>query len=502
MGQIVNTLISRFDGGLVEDKRSGWIGSIKNGFTTNKFSLTKHFDVFTYPKKLVPYHKTLNTGEDKTYKIVKFAQDTSTYYGQLYGFGVVSGTNRIKVFKWDGDSWEVCANGEGGAGFPTRNTDVFFHYKGYIYMFGNGDELSRFDTTEVAAFADTYQSITYSTVAQPVHHPADDCAYFFANNKVYRLDGTTWDGLVLTLPDNLKIVSACPYGNYLAIGCVVLSANYRESIVYLWDRDSSLVTLTERIHFGKGELKHLANLNNKLIGVISFYPDNLSGYGYGLGKGKIIVKQASGNFAVTLNELTLDETLTSDLMTATNVVKENKLYFPAGPKLKGDTRLGIWAVDDNGRIALDFIEEKATSYQGIFLMGNTWFIAHSGNGSFGVSDITATYSITLASIYESLIFNAGDSDLTKKLIGVAVMFEKLPAAGQVVLKYRIDGVTSWTTIYTYTTDSGISHGAVNIESSGANLSEYKELEIRIESTGGAIITGLKFKSEIMDKQLF
>jgi len=83
------------------------------------------------------------------------------------------------------------------------------------------------------------------------------------------------------------------------------------------------------------------------------------------------------------------------------------------------------------------------------------------------------------------------------------MTEALPTNGQIVLKYRkdkdlVDG--AWTTIFTEATDDSIEFDAINI--SGATLPEYKEIQFRIESTGGAVITGLKWKAEIIDKQKY
>ena len=78
----------------------------------------------------------------------------------------------------------------------------------------------------------------------------------------------------------------------------------------------------------------------------------------------------------------------------------------------------------------------------------------------------------------------------------------LPAAGSVVLKYRKDEETSYTTIFTHTTDNSLSHSAINIESSGATLPEYREIQFRIESTGNAEITSFSFVYEDQDKDLY
>ena len=96
--------------------------------------------------------------------------------------------------------------------------------------------------------------------------------------------------------------------------------------------------------------------------------------------------------------------------------------------------------------------------------------------------------------------NFDDIRITKKLVGVTVETEALPTAGQVVLKYRKDEETSWTTIFTNTTDNSLSHSAINIESTGVTLPQFKEIQFQIISTGNAVITGLRFKIEIIDKE--
>ena len=510
MGKIIEQKVDTFSGGLSEDKR------VKD---FSKFSLTKHFDVFTYKHKLVPHNKTAACdGEDKAKNIVKFlyapAPALGTNQYRLYGFGTPSGTaTTIAVYynRLAGDGWIEPPKNRGG--HITRDEEVFFYYKNFIYMWATNLYLARFDTRGTNGFQEEYGgALDAETVAQPVHHPSDDYAYFFHENYVRRLVAADNDGdgsdfsLALTLPDNLKIVSACPFGNYLAIGCVSKAAAGDSpgsfdvrSIVYLWDRDSSLTTLTERIDFGEGTLVHLVCLNNKLIGVMSFYADTA----YGNKKGKVLIKQASGLFAVTLNEITLDATMTApDPLPKTRFLRDDKLYFPMKATLNGDDRLGIWVVDSLGRVALSFVEEEATSYEGIYALGNVWFIAHSDDGSVNNSVKDGSYSTTNPSIYESLILNGGDSSKTKKLIGVTVFHEPLPAAGSVVLKYRKDEETAWTTIFTHSTDNSISHSAINIESNGNNLPEYKEIQFQISSFGGSVICGLKYKSEIIEKDVY
>src|SRR5262249_47882444 len=162
----------------------------------------------------------------------------------------------------------------------------FRYYKGYIYMFQGSTSIARFKVDESTGFADSWNTVDDATIGvQPVHHPSDDILYFFGASHVYSWDNSSF-ATDLALPDDMEIAAACPFGNYLAIGCVTKGSFNKRTIIFLWDRDSSLTTLTERIDMGEGELLHLANLNNKLRAVMNLYADN----GYGLGQQTIVVR--------------------------------------------------------------------------------------------------------------------------------------------------------------------------------------------------------------------
>jgi hypothetical protein len=506
MGQIIETKINNFSGGMSNDLRVN---------DASKFSITKHFDSFTYPHKLVPNRST-ETDETGAVNVTKFlyarvASGINTY--QLYGLGTDGATTKPCLYLYDIDGG-FAGGWQGGSYFKSANTDagatsrILFYYKNYIYVWTTS-QLERCDITTATNQFANYQAIDKGFAADPVLHPVDDNAYFFNDNVVYKLANATWT-TALTLNADLVITSACAWGNYLAIAAVTRGNSDFKSYVYLWNRDDA--SWTDIVDFGKGKIVHLANLDNRLVGVMQYTGGNGAG-----GKNKIIVKQAVGQFGIVVNEITADNTV---YLPNVKYIKDNKLYFAAYAILNGDRRDGIWGVDSNGRLSLEYVEENVSNVgkiNGISAVGNIWFISHSDDGSINRTNDQDTNSFT--SIYESLIFNNGDSSLTKKLLGAEVMFEPLIANDnmKVTLKYRKDadigclGLTqaqyddSWTTIYIYTTTDAISHGAINIETTGVNLPQFKEIQFRIESTSGStgpVITGLKFKSEIIDKQLF
>lgn len=500
MGKKLELKIDDFRGGISNDLRSS---------DTRRYALTKHLDAFTFPHKLVPYFKT-EAIEDKTFNIVKFAYVPSS--NRLYGLGVnPAASPTVRLYYLSGTTWTAVTGGT--ASTSNRSENVLFHYKGFLYVWRD-DVLMRYEIAS-ETFTDNYQSLSWANnVATPVHHPNDDIAYFFRDNVVDKLDNTSFSSAVLTLPSNLVITSACPHGNYLAIACIDGPiTNAKNSVVYLWDRDSSITTLSDRIDFGPGRIHHLANLNGRLTAVMDF---NLSE----LYPRKVIIKQAVGPFGVTVNEIITNNsqgyvysvTNGEGVASCNSVVSDDRLYFAAHLPTAGDTRLGIWVVDSEGRVSLDFIEEEATNtggvaFQGIYKLDNTWWIAHSNDGSVNRTDDNAAYSITNPGIYESLILNFGDSSKKKKLLSVSVMTEPLPTSAgttEIQIDYRKDediNGGSYTTIFEELTDNSISHTAINIESTGVTLPTFKEIQFRVQMISGAVMTGLKVKVEEIDDDI-
>ena len=86
------------------------------------------------------------------------------------------------------------------------------------------------------------------------------------------------------------------------------------------------------------------------------------------------------------------------------------------------------------------------------------------------------------------------------------MAEPLPANGQIVLEYKKDAETSFTTLFTWNANDEIYHETVNVESSGAGLPTFREITFRIESVGqtagttgdSAVPIGIKYKWELFN----
>jgi len=531
------------------------------------FALSVHFNTFRHGTLSPNLAYTAFT--DGSEKVVKFlyargyAGTTLGYW--TYGLGA-NASGHPAIFRMLGynNVWTAI---DTAIGSLARQTGVFFEYKDCLYGWQgtapvgtnkNADgeiwtvpDLETDTTPNLAQF----QAINFNSVAQPVHHKADDYAYFFVDNLVYRhtgaTDSTVWS-LVLTLPTNMKIIGGAAYGNYLAIICSPKEIGSTNSVMYLWDRDSSLATLTAKIDLGMGEAIHVSEaedggvwITQKGTGIIGADSRN----------NLITVKYYNG-FLETIEipfRMPVDYFLTITL-TGNAWEERNVFYFPATIITTGaaETRNVIFAARrNNGRIELVCDQEitgVTNSINGIFSIGGLWFVSYDTAAQCLIAKVSSGFQ---TGTYESKIFDGGDASLKKKLIGVTVMTSPLPSAGTTALYYRKDAETAWTLIFTHTfttagafeigkvykiltlgttdftligasantvdvvfTATGVgtgtgtaiddlnSHSAINIESSGANLPEYKEIAFKILSTGGAEITGLSFKEEVLEKRIY
>ena len=507
MGKTVETKISRFAGGVGDSLRKA---------SSDEFGISKHFNIFADPNKLTPYRSTEADTNDgatadgmKQYDVQDFQLGLD---GKLYGLGKPAASSVPKIFSKANPisgNWTIEATAQGTG---TLIRGCFIEWQGAWWMFSGTTNVSKW--TIGSTFTNTVGTVgTITTVAQGIIG-ADNNLYLFYNNKVVRVTpaGAVTDDVCKAIPSDMRITSVARYGTYLAIGCAYGSSATAtpsgRSQVYIWDMVTD-TTVSDVIDWGEGALMVLGNIEGRIVGVSDKYMSS----SLGLLGGSMVVRMWGGGIPQVFKEIVANQTVTLGRFIRNVVVKDNKMYWVASVPFGSSTstestfNLGIWVFGRKNRdsdfvLTLDFIEEgidtdnfKINSFGNA---GNYWFINHSADGSITKTDDTANY--TFASVYESQKF--GDGRQNRKLLGINVTTEPLPAAGQVVLKYKKNEETSWTTIFTHGTDNSLGHSAINIESSGATLPTYKEIQFRIESTGKAEITGLSFREEILPDDIY
>ncbi len=488
MANPIQIKIDRFNGGIADSPR---------GVNPSEFQISKHFDVSTDPSRLIPnrsleadtHDGSTSTGM-KQYLVRDFIYASAST--KLYGLGQTGAGLTKVVYKADATTgnWTLPASSEGNGAVQNG---CFFEYKDYVWGFQGTNQIFKWGllsgtpaiTNSVSTVASTITSVANGIIA------ADGNAYMAYNNVVVRIatDGTTITDSAKTVPTNYKITSLENYGSYMAIGCSPKDSFNGTSKVFFWNLSSDL--FAETIDWGEGDLRVLGVIEGLLVGVSDRYLNNATG----AGKGSLVIRGYSGGAAQVLKEV-YTQALVGKTIPISKAVKNDRLFFAAKIMTNSsgtEYHEGLWSFGRKNAnypyaLTLDVVCEEADTdgIQAFATAGNFFFIAHSLDGSISKTNDAATFAYT--SIYESLIFDFGDSSIDKRLERLKVTFKKLVSGESLTAKYRVDGATSWTTIGTYSTVNKTERSFINIEATAVKFASGKEYEFRLESTGGLEIT--------------
>jgi hypothetical protein len=485
--------IKKFFGGISDDPRK---------VTDSEFQITKHFDIFSQPNKLIPYRSLeadTNDGSTATgmkqYVVKDFVYASTS--AKLYGLGQTGAGFTKVVYKADATTgnWTLPASSEGNA---SVKNGCFIEYKDYLWGFQGSNQLWKWGllsgtpsiTNSVSTVASTITSVAQGIIA------SDANLYLPYNNTLVRIaPGLTVTDAVISVPTNFKITSLTNFGNYLAIAAAPISSFNGVSKVFIWNLSSDL--FTETLNWGEGDLRIIETVEGMIVGITDRYLNNA----VGAGKGSMIVQVYTGGSPQVVKEIFTQALVGKDIPLS-KVTKNNRLFWAAKIMTNSagtEYHEGVWSYGRKNAnypytITLDIIDENinTSGIQGLGLAGNYFFLAHSADGSIDKTNDAATYAFT--SIYESQIYDFGDPTITKQLNQFTIFTAPIPTGGSVTVKYKNNNDTSYTTIGSLSTVGEITRDFYNIESTGVDFASNKEVTFRIESTGGAEITGYKIIS--------
>lgn len=496
--------LTKFSGGISDDIRQS---------SETSYSLSQHFDINTSPYRSIPFR---DSEADNTTQvgIMNFAWDKTNSF--LYGLGLtLSGGLKIQIYR------KTTANDLTSAWLtPTSSTstavthmlgNLFIFYKGVLYLRRYTNAIDTFDpsgptyTDTAHVFGSAYTDGSGQTT-QGLIHSKTDTLYIGDANIIWSNNNGTINSSAFIVPSDMIITSLAEYGSYLAIACKPKTASLggtstSSSKVFLWDMVSS--TPTEVLDFGVGDLWILANVEGFLVGVMNSSPSA----GITFSKSKIYIKTYAGGTPTLFKSLEDDGLVLFGLFGYKPFFSTiNGLTFglySSGSRIPtGLYTFSRPSVNYPFSITMERLIHNATSITsltGIFKVGEVVFTAYNfvldTSSNVGRTNDTASYTATSA--LNTQRFGIENPRQKKSLLGVTVSFDPLPSGASVVLKYKKDEETSFTTIFTYSTQNGIYHSSTTIESSGVKLPDFREIEFRVESTGGAIITG--FYSRVEDK---
>jgi len=301
-----------------------------------------------------------------------------------------------------------------------------------------------------------------------------------------------------------NINGLCRNGNYLGLG-VTDRVRGRNAELHIWDtvNDDPVAV----IEWGSGRFQWLESINGDYLGITA---ENLLREDYlENGTREMVLRVSSGGVPRFVTKFYGQATLGSGNEAATNPVtwkrSDEFLFYTRIATNAGATTFeeGLWSVrkSSTGKYALTLAYD--TSSLGEVLtwigIGDHAYFVHGETSS--VSRINTSESYTETSSFDTLYnpqMPTNDYFKDKILNSFRIKSEPLPSAGQIVVKYRTDEASSWTTIATITTDNLITYEITNEEATGNELPDFKEIQFRLESTGGAVITGYEYVYETKD----
>lgn len=529
MGKVV---FNRFDGGVADDYVRCAPGEC---------SISKNFDLIGFPFRLQPLRGMVTTNEPASTQLRMMIHGTNNY---MYGIGEdPNNAGNGELYKRTGyggsDGWtdftndqlSGAANSEGSGHF-----DFLVHYpeaNNARKLIWSSTNKIVFSNPDDSGSAET-GSLTFTTIGQGIVHPKDKILYFPYQTSTATIigkyngqAGAGYDGagnlsnftnaaFTVATPSRYRVYCLSHYGDLLAIPMTVPGVA-SESVVGLWNRDTSITTFDQTIPWGVGLLKVLNNLNGALIGIsVSSAETSTSGLDIDKIQVKVYEGGAEPRVIAEISAVRLTSTRPSCVINhRVNFIQNNRLYFSANV-LNGDADAnyyGLWSVGKNKLGQWTVVREQGATNDD----SETGIIAAAKHGDFlscvhsSAGTITSSYADdTLASIYDSTAFyetgpnqgmTEGDRIKRKKLKSFFISTLPLPSGGQVTMKYRVNSKKSdsWSTaIIESTTGKTLTESVVDIN--GGQFPEFDINELRVESTEGAIITSFGYEYDLVDTQ--
>jgi len=407
----------------------------------------------------------------------------------LYAVGTDHATPTTgAIYKWDTTAFEWQSKQSfGGTLVPDA---VLQAHASYLFGIVNGNTLYRFSPPSTLSMSFYSLGATYSYFCDPITHSKDGIMYFGSDNVLHKVDSTGATGSVaLTLPNaNFRITSLDEQGNFINIvGFDYLTG---ESSSLLWDRDTSVVDLTESVSLGRDIVVH----NATLLGTTFFvqHRQNISNTSFAE-KPMLIIKYMNGNIPTTLYEFPVVTIGATSGLIGGKYTDNERLYFTARIQFDGEStaRNVVFCLDYKGRLTIAqnvAIDTGTVLMKGLIRNGEGFWI---GAGADGAWNTTTSYATVSA--FETNDIRAENLGENIQFIESYITCESLPSGASIVLKARKNTETTFTTLKTFDTDGQTKLKLTSLEAVNAlnGLDGARQVRFRIESTGGATITGFQ-----------
>lgn len=268
------------------------------------------------------------------------------------------------------------------------------------------------------------------------------------------------------------------------------------------------------LNFGDGEVRVLGTIQGsgteRLIAISDRFLDDTRA---DRSKGFMVVLDSTGGHAREVIKLEAGARYTlqdvHDLVVQPfSFIQDNRVKFYAKfQHTSGEYWEGIWEVGiaPDGSTALTHLLDTSSlgRVHTFAIEAQHYYMLHGDSGA--VSRLADSDTFGQTSVVESMAFGlrsesgASLSGKRKHLEEIHINTDPLPTGASVTVKIRKDGATAWTTVGTFDTVGGTHKKFYNIVSTRSPLPEYRTIEVRLESEGGAVICDeSKIISEVLE----
>lgn len=454
-------------------------------FDPNSATRIEHFDTIT--EVLRPFRTLIASNVDGTTPAVAKLTNFELYNGDIYGVGIdYTDATKGALYKWTTAYSYQFMYSFGSASVPSPMLQA---HSTYLFGLRNNSHLYRYDPN-LNIYSLSFFAIAYTYFCDAITHSKDGIMYFATDNKINKVtsDGAT-GSTALTLPNaNFRVTSIAEQGNYINI--VGYDLKTYESSSLLWDRDTSVVDLTESYSLGRDIVVHNTCLLGQTFTVQIRENETNSAF---TEKPMLIIKYLNGAKFDTLYEFPVTSLNTPANMIGAKYTSLDRFYFTTKVQFDGEAsaRNICFCLDYKGRLTIAqniAIDTGTNPVSGVLRNGEAfWF----GAGSDGAWNTTTTYT-TVAS-YETNDIRSNSLAMNLDFQDAIISCEPLPASGQILLKARKNEETTFTTIatFTQTSRSKFRITAMKAKNLLAGLNNAKQVRFRLESTVGAVITGFQ-----------
>lgn len=477
----------------------------KRNYRINTYNDLGGFDTQTKPSTLIPFGESeteaLSSGDITDKRIADITRDNNGY---LIAIGRnSSGSPTVNnLFSKDSSTdisstWTSFVSDSPGSAF-IPNSLIWYRSATY-YIAQTGLAVRKYDgSSSTVGNIDYASSWANMVIPKPFIHPEDDILYLAVGQNLAKINNTTYADITsVTVPTTQWITSFTDYNSYLAIATAPVTTG-NKSRVYLWGRDTSITTFQGNIDWGEGSLTILENIGGTLIGVSISDANFYSTSSYTTNKTKkLTISYYNGGSVYQLKEY-----IVSSNFSLRNYKARigNRLYFG------GDYSDTLFVIEKKGDGSIVVNKDRfinngssITTLRGLYIIGDylfTMFDTANTSGNFYRTKVTSSYTNT--SFWETNInqnMQVSDRKKKKVLKNVTVSMAPLPAGASVTVKYSVDGA-SYVNIISESLDGKITTSTTRDVNNKPLLDGY-EYQFKVESTGGAEITGLDYEYEVL-----